>query len=105
MSHDRGKRCHCQAQHRPEPLELERHHVWPLGMGGPDVESNVVWVCPTTHTNTHELLRHMMKAGPLTWGEVGSMYDQQVSRYAFTLAHDGYNLWRDGSQVLRSHDG
>lgn len=105
MSHDRGKVCICVATHRPEPLELERHHIWPLGMGGADVETNVAWVCPTTHTNVHELLRHMMKAGPLTWREVLAMYDRPVSRYAYQLAILGYLRWRNGSQVLGVNGG
>lgn len=90
MSHDHGRACLCRATHAPHPLELERHHVWPLGMGGPDTADNVVWTCPTTHTNTHELLRLLMRVGPLTWGEVGAMYDVPVSRYAYDLAVEGY---------------
>ncbi len=100
MSHDLGQTCLCQADHRPTPLELEAHHIWPKGMGGPDMESNRVWVCPTTHTNTHEILRHFMRAGPLTWGEVLAMYDVPVSRYAYALAAEGYRRWVTGSGVL-----
>lgn len=90
MSHDAGQVCPCRTTHSPHPLELERHHVWPLGMGGPDTADNVVFVCPTTHTNTHELLRLLMRDGPLTWGEIGDLYETPVSRYAFDLAHEGY---------------
>lgn len=90
MSHDEGMVCLCRSVHSPHPLELEVHHIWPLGMGGPDVAANKIPVCPTTHTNTHELLRIFMRVGPLTWGEVGAMYDVPVSRYAFDLAHLGY---------------
>ncbi len=49
--------CAIHADHRPEPYDVEVHHVWPLGMGGPDVKANVVPVCPTGHTNVHALLR------------------------------------------------
>lgn len=90
MSHDLGRACACRTTHAPHPLELERHHIWPSGMGGPDTEDNVVFVCPTTHTNTHELLRLFMRDGPLTWTDVGEIYDVPVSRYAFDLAHEGY---------------
>lgn len=91
MSHDTDRACPCRATHSPHPLELERHHVWPLGMGGPDLDLNVAWVCPTTHTNIHELLRIFLgPLGPLTWGEVGDLYDVPVSRYAFDLAREGY---------------
>jgi len=94
MSHDHGLVCRCMADHRPHPLELNLHHVWPLGMGGPDTPDNLVPLCPTTHTNVHELLRHLMRYGPLTSGEVGELYDVPVNRYAYVLAMRGYLEWR-----------
>jgi hypothetical protein len=97
VSHDNDRVCECRSVHSPYPLELERHHIWPLGMGGPDTSDNVAWVCPTTHTNIHELLRHIVRVGMLTWGEVGAMYDVPVSRYAFDLAHEGYRRFIAGS--------
>lgn len=57
MGHDQGQTCVCVADHRPSPQELHRHHVWPLAEGGPDTEDNLVWLCPTSHVNVHELLR------------------------------------------------
>lgn len=99
MSHDHGAVCRCVATHRPEPLELERHHVWPLGMGGPDEDWNQVWVCPTTHTNTHEILRAFMRFGPLTWGEILEANDRPVSRYAYHLAAEGYRRWAEARRL------
>ncbi len=93
MSHDSGRVCLCQVTHRPHPLELERHHIWPLGMGGPDDDANIAWLCPTAHTNAHEILRHFMRSGALTWTKVGALYDVPVSRYAYDLAVDGYHRW------------
>ncbi|QNN52488.1 HNH endonuclease signature motif containing protein [Nocardioides mesophilus] len=88
---DVGKVCVCRKPHAPEPLDLEYHHVWPKGMGGPDVPENAVFICPTTHTNTHELLRLIVRrAGKLSWAEVTALYPVPVSRYAFDLAHLGY---------------
>jgi len=42
--------------HAPPVHLVEFHHVWPLGMGGPDVRENTVLVCPTTHSETHRLI-------------------------------------------------
>ena len=39
----------------------EVHHIWPLGMGGSDVAANRVAICPTGHTNVHDLLRAALK--------------------------------------------
>lgn len=92
MSADKGRYCGCTTDHRPGTLLVEQHHVWPLGMGGPDIASNVVWICPTTHYNAHELLRMMVEAGRvLSWREVLDAEDRHpVSRYAYHLAVLGY---------------
>ncbi len=96
MSHDAGRVCLCMGTHRPAPLELERHHILPLAMGGDDVEANVVWVCPTTHTNIHEILREIFRReGHLTWGQAVDDWPMPVSEYAFDLAHEGYRRFRE----------
>lgn len=94
MSHDDGRRCHCQSEHRPAPLELERHHVWPLGLGGPDEDWNSEFVCPTTHRNAHELLREMMRQDrSVPYQDFLGAYEQPVSRWAYELARVGYQRW------------
>ncbi len=85
MSHDAGRACLCHIFHRPAPLELHAHHVLPVYLGG-DPDAETVWLCPTAHTNVHELLRLMLRDGPLSWQVVLDRYDQPVSRYAYTLA-------------------
>ena len=95
MSHDAGAVCLCQADHRPTPLEYEWHHLWPLAAGGPNTPPGVhdgtaVWVCPTAHTNVHEILRVILKRnGDLPWRAALDLWDVPVSRYAFELAHEG----------------
>lgn len=90
-SHDEGQHCHCVSDHRPAPLELNRHHILPLEHGGPDVAGNIAWLCPTTHVNVHELLRLIIRrGGQLTWTEALEATPQRLSRYAFDLAHEGW---------------
>lgn len=90
MSHDTGAVCRCAAEHRPPVLEYQRHHVLPLAMGGPDTPENVVWLCPTAHVNVHEILRLLLRDGPLTATEIGdALADRPVSRYATAIARDG----------------
>ena len=92
MSHDDHAHCHCVAEHRPPYLELERHHLWPLYLGGPDIPENMVWICATTHGSVHELIRLMGKAGRvLTYAEVDEREDRTVSRYAYQLAVAGFS--------------
>lgn len=88
--HDTGQKCICVANHNPNPMELNRHHIWPLGMGGPDTEENTVWLCPTAHANVHELLRAYIRyEGSPPW-EIR----RQFSPYIRAIAEEGYKLSR-----------
>lgn len=83
------------AEHRPAPLELNEHHVVPLFLGGEDVEDNRIFICPTTHTNTHELLREFVKRGHLlTFRECVEIWEPPVSEYAYWLARRGFLQWK-----------
>lgn len=94
MSHDEGQRCLCVTEHRPYPLELERHHILPQALGGLSTEDNLVFICPTCHTSTHELMRLMFTAGrALSDYELQVIEDRPVSRYAAALAREGYHLF------------
>jgi hypothetical protein len=89
--------CVCRAEHSPEPLDGDWHHVWPLGMGGPNVRANLVWLCPTAHRNVHEILTLIVaRNGEFSWGDAGDHYAVPVHRYAFTLAHEGYRRFTTG---------
>lgn len=48
--------CLLHERHIPNPHLNHFHHVWPLGDGGPDIDENIVVVCPTGHANIHTLL-------------------------------------------------
>ena len=99
MSHDHEAKCLCAREHRPDPMEYVEHHVWPKGMGGPDTPDNLVWLCPTTHLNVHEILRRMMKQGPLSLAVLRGVEPRRVNRYAWYIARQGYAKWRMGSEV------
>lgn len=85
MSHDHERRCSCVTDHRPAVVELDRHHILPLYLGGPDVDSNVVWICPNTHRAAHEALRLLLK---------GATDLSEFPRRARDLARDGYARWK-----------
>jgi len=48
--------CTVHRNHSPRSHINHRHHIWPLGEGGPDVKANIVVVCATGHSNIHALL-------------------------------------------------
>jgi hypothetical protein len=51
-----------KGRHMPRPYATDGHHVWPKGMGGPDVKENIVFVCATGHQNIHAILRKLVAA-------------------------------------------
>lgn len=84
--HDENQQCICVTDHNPNPMELNRHHIWPLAEGGPDTEDNIVWLCPTSHVNVHELLRAIIKyEGAVPW-----QIRQHFSPYIRDLAYEGH---------------
>lgn len=85
-----GNQCEVHAYHWPPVLETERHHVWPLGMQGPNVAANIVKVCGTGHATIHINMRALVKTGiaaPL----VGTRKER-------ALALRGYQAWIDAGQ-------
>lgn len=91
MSHDEDAVCRCVAEHRPPVLEYAYHHILPKSLGGPDDPDNLVALCPTAHANVHELLRLMCRSGRLlTDHQMQTLEERPVSRYAGTVAREGF---------------
>lgn len=86
--------CRCVTRHVPQvdPHELERHHVWPLGQGGPNLDVNLLWLCPSTHTQVHRLWRFFQRYDglPPTW------ITRTFSHYAREVVAEG---WRQAAPV------
>jgi len=75
--------CQVHGYHWPRPRSLDDHHIYPLGMGGLDVRSNVVRVCPTGHRNIHAAIRALVAGGALSG-----------TRREIMLARSGFEQWR-----------
>jgi hypothetical protein len=56
-----GDQCAVHRYHWPPVRETVLHHMWPLGMGGPDVPANLVRICPTGHSNVHRAVRAIIR--------------------------------------------
>jgi len=48
--------CACSKRHSPRVVATDTHHILPRSWGGPDVASNRVEICPTSHRQIHRLL-------------------------------------------------
>lgn len=76
--------CQVHKIHVPKPLRIDVHHIQPLGMGGPDIASNKVRVCPTGHFNIHRLMGFLLSGGKLP---------NKGARMEHQLAQQGYDAW------------
>lgn len=62
--------CRCVKQHAPTPAYSQRHHIVPLGVGGPDTDDNTVPLCGSAHDWVHAKLREFARNGgptPRRW--------------------------------------
>jgi len=74
--------CSVHSYHWPPSLAVDEHHVWPLGMGGPDVAANKIWVCPTGHRNIHASLNLLLQG-----------IDPIGTKKEIHFAGHGYSQW------------
>jgi hypothetical protein len=77
-----NKECKCVGKHVPLPSLLHSHHIIPLYYGGETTPGNLVWLCPTTHVNVHDLIREYEKAGGRPSGEIRKHYSRFVQSLA-----------------------
>lgn len=92
-----GVTCALHDAHRPTPLRLVGHHVWPKGMGGPTTPENIVWICDAGHVNVHELLAALVD-GSGELGRVGTFSERE-------LARRGYREWVDAGRPIAAGAG
>lgn len=76
--------CLCVKRHSPMANHNVLHHIWPLGMGGPDTKSNLIPLCPTTHSEVHFILASFVKANKELPRRTGQ------GEYAYKLAVQGW---------------
>jgi hypothetical protein len=68
-------------------MRPDGHHVWPVYLGGPEIEQTLLGLCQTTHANVHRILRAMVKAGAWLPRERG------VPVYSHQVATTGFQAW------------
>jgi hypothetical protein len=81
-----SQRCELHGRHLPESHINHRHHVWPLGDGGPDISDNIIVICPTGHMNVHDLVSHykmLMGEVPYTILRTYSFEERRVAKLGY----------------------
>lgn len=76
--------CDVHGIHRPKPLGVVVHHIWPRGMAGPDEPANRITVCDTGHRNVHRLLDDLLLGKAMRRG--GTQRERD-------LAQQGFDTW------------
>lgn len=72
----------CAVHSHPEWVPMERHHVWPLGMGGPDRDVNKITVCANGHYAIHAFLDLLIDhSGEVPW-ETARHFGKKVRDFA-----------------------
>lgn len=87
--HDPTVSCPCVGDHNPNPTTFDEHHIVPLAWDGPDEDSNLIILCPTTHRNVHLLLNAWKREG----GEPAWKFRQKFSPFVRELAERGWREW------------
>lgn len=83
----------CTVHKHREGVPIEVHHVWPKGMGGPNVPGNRVPLCSNGHGQVHEYLAVLVKGeGKAPW-LVKLKYGYKVRRVAAL----GYDRFKRGA--------
>jgi hypothetical protein len=72
----------CLVHRHREWVPIEKHHVWPVGMGGPNIESNKISVCANGHYSIHEFLRQLMLHNGSVPEETSRHFGPKVKKYA-----------------------
>lgn len=73
--------CTVHRTHEPRPLLVELHHIWPLGMQGPDTDANKVAICVQGHYNVHTLLGDLIRTGKMR--RQGTAGEKQLAQRGF----------------------
>lgn len=85
--------CAVHGRHIPRPYATDIHHVWPRGMGGPDVAENKIPVCSTGHQNIHAYLRLLQEHD----GQVPTDLARKFQRGEIKYAVLGYERDKRGA--------
>jgi hypothetical protein len=60
-----GEGCECVSSHSPAAYVPTRHHIVPQSWDGPNVDANLITICPNTHEAVHRLLDTYVRNGGL----------------------------------------
>jgi hypothetical protein len=72
----------CQVHTHEGWVPINAHHVWPLGMGGPDIAANKVNLCMNGHGQVHAYMDHLIRYGEDIPNDIRWHFGPKVRSYA-----------------------
>jgi hypothetical protein len=63
-------------------VPMEVHHVWPKGLGGPDIAANKVKLCANAHYSVHSFIDLLIKNNGRVPSETARHYSAKVKSFA-----------------------
>lgn len=81
-----GRECYCHKH--DSHVTQESHHIWPLGLDGPDISNNRVLICSNAHGAVHRCLTLMIQSRSFI---LPPTIQQQYGRNVRYLAALGFN--------------
>ena len=76
-----GWRCPIVTWHRPRPHRRQRHHIWPIYLGGPE-NGPLVGICGACHDDTHWLIELAKDNSWWLTGPMAATYARRVVELA-----------------------
>lgn len=77
----------CAVHRHRSSVPIQTHHVFPVGLGGPNVHSNRVQICADGHTEVHNYM-NLLVGDAVPW-RVRLRYGFRVRR----LARQGWDAY------------
>lgn len=77
-----AKKCECVTLHCPAAYVPNLHHILPQSWGGQTIDSNLIYLCPNSHSAVHDLLNQYIHTGRIPENDVLQHYNDLVKQTA-----------------------
>lgn len=101
-----NRQCQCVTEHSPTAYVTNQHHIVPQSWGGQTVATNLIPICPNTHTAVHELMNAYVHAGGLPPWEIRQHYStfvRDLAAYAWARRPNDHPPYTVGHPTGADH--
>lgn len=87
----------CAVHEHDSSVPVELHHVWPLGLGGPNNPTNRIQVCTNGHYEIHAFMDYLNRYDGRPPWEIAREFGPRVRAFAL----QGYNDWKGANNGIQ----